>query len=259
MQTFTKKKRDTVCPWFPFYTSQMPVKETEFRIFCFPYAGGSAQIFYPWREILPKGIEVCPVQMPGRGRRLDEAPYEKISSLIEVLSDAVRPYLNVPFAFFGHSMGALICFELTRQLRRLDYPTPVHLFVSGYKAPHLPSSSSAKHGLPPQEFISELRRLNGTPPEILESRELMDLLLPALHADFEVCETYQYKAEDPLDCPIAAFGGLGDPETKQYEIEAWAQETSKAFSVHMFPGDHFFLNSQQPALLNLIARKLLQS
>jgi medium-chain acyl-[acyl-carrier-protein] hydrolase len=164
--------------------------------------------------------------------------------------------LDKPFIFFGHSMGGLISFELARLLRR-DYSlSPVHLFVSGRRAPQIPTPDPRIHTLPEPAFLEELRRLNGTPEAVLENSELMQLLIPTLRADFAVLETYVYAPGPTLDCPITTFGGLHDREVSCDELEAWREQTNAAFSLQMFPGDHFFLHSAQSLLLQSLSRAL---
>ncbi|MCI0529785.1 MAG: thioesterase domain-containing protein, partial [Nitrospira sp.] len=181
-----------------------------------------------------------------------------LSPLVQVIAQALFPYLDKPFAFFGHSMGALVSFELTRHLRRQYRLGPVHLFVSGHHAPQIPDPDPPVHTLPEPAFLEELSRLNGTPKEVLEHTELMHLMLPTLRADFAVCETYTYTTEPPLDCPISAYGGLQDLEVSRDSLEAWQVQTRTSFSLRMFPGDHFFLHTAQPLLLRVLSWELHQ-
>jgi medium-chain acyl-[acyl-carrier-protein] hydrolase len=241
--------------WFPTLRRRA---FSDVRLFCFPYAGGSAAIFQRWQAGLPDAVEVCPAYLPGRGTRLSETPYRDSRPLVEALCDNLRPHLDKPFAFFGHSMGALVAFELARELRRRGEPLPLCLYVSGRSAPQLADPDSPKHDLPEEEFLGELRKLNGTPKEILENAELMRIMSPLLRADFSVCETYRYESEPPLECPIAAFGGLQDFEVGREHVAAWREQTAGTFSLRMLPGDHFYLNSQSALLLQLLAQDLRQ-
>jgi medium-chain acyl-[acyl-carrier-protein] hydrolase len=233
--------------------------QARMRLFCFPYAGGGASIFHTWPNKLPTTVEVYAVHLPGRGNRLREPPFTRLAPLVQALTDVLLPHLTTPFALFGHSMGALISFELARQLRRQHGPSPVHLFVSGREAPQLPSLEPPIHALPEPQFIAELQRLNGTPKEVLEYPELIQLLIPTLRADFAVCETYTYTSDAPIDCSISAFGGLQDHEVSREQLEAWRDQSRASFSLCMFPGDHFFLDTAEPLLLKTIARELQQS
>lgn len=187
-----------------------------------------------------------------------ESPFSQLSLLIQELACALHPYLDKPFAFFGHSLGGLVSFELAHQLRT-DYElSPVDLLVSGCRAPQIPAPRPPIHALPEPAFLDELRRLNGTPQTVLENAELMQLLLPVLRADFALLETYVYTPKPPLDYPISAFGGLQDREVSCDELEAWREQTNSAFSLQMLPGDHFFLNSARALLLQSLSNKLHQ-
>lgn len=235
-----------------------PRTQARLRLFCFPYAGGGARVFQSWAAALPPFIEVCAVQLPGHEKRLREAPLRNLRQLVAALSQVLQAYADKPFVFFGHSMGAKLCFELARCLRCEHKLGPAQLFVSGCRAPHLPRDEAPTYNLPEPEFIEKLRRLNGTPREVLEHPEMMQLVAPILRADFEVVETYDYAPEPPLSCPITAIGGLQDDEVAREQLEAWRSHTSAAFVLRMLPGDHFFLHAQQAALLRVLAADLHQ-
>jgi medium-chain acyl-[acyl-carrier-protein] hydrolase len=239
-------------------TCPSPKPQARLRLFCFPYAGGSASLFRTWADDLPPEVEVCPIQLPGRESRFREPCYTRLLPLVQTLGEVLWPYLTLPFAFLGHSMGALISFELTRYLRRRAGPLPAHLFVSAHRAPQLPDRQPPIHDLPDAVFLEELRRLNGISSEVLENAELMELLFPLLRADFAVAETYEYQEDSPLPCPISAFGGLEDEEVNQDEVAAWREQTRTTFTSHMTPGDHFFLFKHRATLLPLIAQELVQ-
>lgn len=219
-----------------------PDPRARLRLFCFPYAGGGAAVYRSWSTLLPAEIQLAPVTLRGRGSRFTEAPLERLDEVTESLAEELAPYLDMPFAFFGHSMGALIAYELTRLLRGRGGPLPEHLLVSGRRAPQVPSDRPDLHTLPEPDLKEELRRLDGTPEEIIASPELMELFLPILRADFSVCETYRYREEAPLDCPVSAFGGLEDRDVAREHVEAWRTQARGPFRVRMFPGGHFFLN-----------------
>jgi medium-chain acyl-[acyl-carrier-protein] hydrolase len=237
-------------------TRRKPSPQARLRLFCFPYAGGGVSIFRAWSDGLPADVEVCPVQLPGRGTRLMEPPFTRLSPLIEALTQALFPLLDKPFAFFGHSLGALVSFELARQLRRQYAVQPVRLFISADRAPQIPNRDPPIHSLPEGEFLVELRRLNGTPREVLEDEELRQIMLALLRADFAIYETYRYSTEPPLNCPISAFGGWQDHRVNRGDLEAWREQTSVSFSLRMFPGDHFFLNTTQRPLLGALSQEL---
>lgn len=228
------------------------------RLFCFPFAGSGASIFYTWSDHFPPTVEIFPVELPGHGTRLKEATTTQLSVLVQGLTDVIHPYLDRPFALFGHSMGALISFELARQLRREHALLPDYLFVSAHRAPQLADFDGHLHTLSDQDLLEQLVSLNGTPRAILEEPELMSLILPIIRADFALIETYTYQPESPLTCPIAAFGGLQDAIVSQSQVEAWHEQTVNAFALHLLPGDHFFLSSAKPIIARLITQKLLQ-
>ena len=175
---------------------------------------------------------------------------------MNVLREELQPYFDIPFAFFGHSMGALIAFELARKLRRSRGPMPVRLFLSGRRAPHLPPARRPIHHLPDAEFRQEVRLLQGTPEEVLSNEELMQIVLPVLRADFAVCETYVYSAEEPLDVPLSVFGSNNDPEVNRSELEAWRSQTTSSMSLRIFEGNHFFLHPMRSALTDAIAHDI---
>ncbi len=237
-------------------TCPKPNSQAAVRLFCFPYAGGSSLIFRKWSDNLPATVEVCAVELPGRLTQMRFAPFTRLDALVEAIASSILPHLDKPFAFFGHSMGGLVSFELTRLLRREYNLTPVHLFISGRRAPQILDLDPPIHALPEPEFLQELRRLNGTPEAVLQNVELMQLLLPILRADFAVLETYVYISEPPLACPISVFGGLQDLEVSYEGLEAWREQTSASFSLEMLPGDHFFIHSAQPLLLKSLAQEL---
>lgn len=232
--------------------------QARLRLFCLPPAGGGASTFRTWWTLLPSEVEVCAIQPPGRESRLSEPPLTQLALLVQPLAQAILPYCTMPFAVFGHSLGSLVGFELARQLRRERRPGPLQLFVSGRIAPQLADLNPPIHRLPDPEFLQELRRYNGTPEEVLRHAELMQLLLPLLRADFAMHETYTYVAEEPLDCPIAAFGGMQDSQVGWDQLAAWQIQTRQPFTLHMLPGDHFFIHSARTLLLQALTQELTQ-
>jgi len=241
----------------PWLVNWKPNHRASVRLFCFPYAGGGNSIFDAWPQILPNTIEVCPVQLPGRGSRITEPAYTEMDQLVRDAGEALAPYLDKPFALFGHSMGALIGFELAHHLRREYNAQPVHLFVSGHCSPQTMSEP-----LDPKLFDSELpgmlRRNNGTPEEVLENPELMELVVPVLRADVALCNSYLYTPKPPFSFPITAFGGLDDHGVPRRHIEGWREHTTGPFVLRMLLGDHFFLNTSRLPLLEAISKELEQ-
>lgn len=230
----------------------------QLRLFCFPYVGAGASIFRSWQQSLPAEIEVYPIQLPGRENRFAEAPFTELSALLDSLIPALLPYLDLPYAFFGHSMGALISFELARRLRqRNDIASPVRLLVSACCAPQLSSPTQPIHCLPDSAFVGELSRLKGTSREILQNSELLQILLPLLRADFALCEAYHYVYERPLACPLSVFGGLEDGKVPSDTLAAWCHQTTGVCRLHFFNGDHFFIHQVQSELLQTLSADLL--
>lgn len=226
------------------------------RLICFPYAGGGASIFSSWSGSLPSTVEVYSVRLPGHESRLNEQPLTELSRLVTLSVSQFIPFLGKPFAFFGHSMGALIAFELTRELRRRNCPTPVHFFASGARAPNLFSLGPPISQLPEAEFLQKLRQFDGTQDKILEDSELIQLLLPTLRADFALCETYQYSAEEPLSCGITAFGGNQDHEVRISDLREWSKQTCANFQLRMFAGGHFFIRNAYSEVLKEVSREI---
>jgi medium-chain acyl-[acyl-carrier-protein] hydrolase len=230
----------------------------EVRLFCLPYAGGGASIFRTWREHLPGSVAVCPVNLPGRESRIRERPRTDLEGLVGEIARAMLPHLDRPFALFGHSMGAVLAFEVARRLRGEYMKSPSHLFVSGHRAPQIRGQRQS-YDLPEPEFIQVLHDLNGTVREVLKHPELLELMLPLLRADFELCETYSFTPGPPLDCPLTALGGLFDPDVTQEHLELWRAQTTGPFAARMLPGDHFFIRTEQALLLRTVANGLVQA
>ena len=216
-----------------------PRSHPKLRLLCFSHAGGSARVFYKWSELLPSTVEVCALELPGRGRRLFETPFTSIDLLLPALGPELLPFLDIPFVCFGHSLGARIAFEFCRWLQKIYQLTPQHFWVAAARAPHLLSDTPPIHDLPNPDFIAELRRYSGTAEEVLNNPELMSLMLPALKADFSLLETYRYRPSVRLDCPITGFWGQQDDIANQSDVAAWQQHTN-VFSLESVPGNHFF-------------------
>ncbi len=239
--------------WLLCTSSSKPVQS---RLFCLPYTGGDASAYRSWTGELPRGVDVCAAQLPGRGKRIREPRITRMDALIPLLVEAMRESLGQPFAIFGHDLGALIAFELARSLRRMSLPQPARLFLFCHRAPNLPSRVADIHRLEESESRKELRLRADVPEEVLEHEELMALVSPILRADFEIEETYSFVAEDPLDVPFTIVGGLADDRVDASELEAWRQQTRAEARVEMLPGDHSYLHSQHKRLLEVITREL---
>jgi len=235
-----------------FVTPQVKT-EADARIFFFPYAGGGPAVFSKWCAKLPATVEAHIAHYPGRGSRHNETPIKSLLTMVDELSQAIQPFLDKPYAFFGHSLGGMVAFELTRVLRQKGLPQPVILFISACGAPHIPDPHPMIHALPESEFIHSLKELDGIPQKVLQNDEMLKLFIPILRADFETLETYKYTPDKPLDYPIIAFGGLADKCISRERLEGWDALTNVRFESRYFMGDHFFINTARESIIREIA------
>jgi medium-chain acyl-[acyl-carrier-protein] hydrolase len=230
-----------------------PNSSARLRLFCLPSAGGGGTMLQGWLRGLPPSIQVCPFQLPGRENRWQEPVMNRLPPLITHLADAIEPLLEVPFVFFGHSLGALLAFELARELRRRGRPGCLKTLASARIAPQETIAMAPICGLSEPEFVAALQaRYNAIPDVILADREMMALYLPVLRADLEMIEKYVYAPEPPLACPITVFGGTDDPTATPSQLAEWRQQTSAGFKVRMFPGDHFFPKTSREAFVQAV-------
>jgi len=227
------------------------------RLFCFPYAGGSARSFRGWAQELGPDLEVCAIQLPGRERRLSEPALRRAHEAADILVQVLRPHLDLPFVLFGHSMGALLAYEVARGLMASGHEQPGGLIVSGRRAPHLPSRRRRNlHDLPRAELIAEIKALNGTPAEVFDHQDLIDLMLPTLRSDFELVETYAQRPGPILSCPVIAMTGNKDAEVPLEDLAGWQSVTAGRFKTMLFEGHHFYLNDTRAAFLDAVRREL---
>ncbi|HEX7027146.1 MAG TPA: thioesterase domain-containing protein [Gammaproteobacteria bacterium] len=239
-----------------FYIPQ-PVVRPRLRLYCFPYAAGSPALFRDWTVLLPGTVEMRAVTLPGRGLQADARPICNLKVLSGHIAKAVAAHSDTHFAFFGHSMGALLAFETTRELRRRGSMQPVHLFLSACHAAHRFSENRATvENMTNEEFITHLGRLAGTPREILNDRQLMEILLPSLKADFLALDRWRYEADRPLNVPITAIAGRDDEAVGTEAVREWQQHTNMDFNFTAVAGDHFFVTSAPEPLVELISRTL---
>lgn len=227
------RKKSPATAWFPGAETAATG-----RLFWFPHAGGGTQTGQVNR--LARVYQICPVRLPGRESRLSEAPFERMTPLVEALAAAIVPYLGLPFAFLGHSMGSVVAFELARELRRRKLPLPVLLIASAARAPQFRRNHVPPPAPTDEQFFAELRRLEGIPETLLDDPVIMRALLPALRADAALYRHYVYTDGDLLPFPICAYGGVNDPNVRDEHLEAWSEQTSAAFTIRKFPGGHFY-------------------
>ena len=234
----------------------IPNARAAVRLFCIPYAGGRAGLFRKWSRGLGECVEVCPVELPGHGRRFAERPLDSVSSLVDQLATDLQTLIDRPFAMFGHSLGGLIAFELAREFRRRFRVEPVRLLVAAVSAPRITGCHPRARVLSDGELLDRVQRLAGTPQTILDDRELMQMALRVIRADFAAFNAYQYRDEPPLSCPISAFVGDRDPEVRPQASLAWAYETRNVFSLRRFRGGHFFVQDSEQDVLQVLSEEL---
>jgi surfactin synthase thioesterase subunit len=229
-----------------------PRPDARLRLLCVPYAGGGSAVFSGWPALLDPEIEVCAVQLPGRESRFMHPAFDDTVAMMPVLGELIAADVAPPYAFFGHSMGAIVAFELARWLRAANLPMPVHLLVSARRAPQLPPLHPQVHVLSDDAFLDYIRRLGGTPARMVDDTRLMRLLLPMLRADFAVNDGYRFRPEAPLNCPITACGGLSDDHVPRQSMAGWREQTTRSFHLAMFRGGHFYLRHALPALIRVV-------
>lgn len=247
-------ERDSAGGWLQWPKAR---SDATVRLFCFHHAGVGASVYRQWGFNLPASVEVAAIQLPGRANRLAEPPIADIPSLVEALASNIGPHLEGRFAFFGHSMGAVVAHELAHALRNLGMPSPSQLIVSGRKAPTVRNRFPPLQHLPDNLFVAEINdRYGGISPEILQHQDILDLLLPCLRADIAALENFSVPARAPLDVPIAVFGGDSDRQTRVEDLEPWRQETSAGCDIRVFPGGHFYLDTLRDRVLAEIVKIL---
>jgi surfactin synthase thioesterase subunit len=234
-----------------------PAFSPRLRLFCIPHAGGGPSTFRRWPPHLPADVECCLVQLPGKESRILETPVRRMEDLVGRIHAAILPLLDRPFAFFGHSMGGMVAFELARALRRAQERLPSRLFISGTRAPTMRDNDPPIGHLRDADFLAEIRsRYDAMPKDVLESRELLELVLPGLRADFELLESHVHRVEPPLDVPITALGGLEDHRVGEVALGAWAEQTCGEFEMCLFPGAHFFVQTCEAQVLRYLGSRL---
>lgn len=223
------------------------------RLFCLPYSGASAMVYNRWRRILPAWLVVQPLELPGRGMRMDEPLHTRLDALVAQLAREVAPQVQQPYLLFGHSLGGLLAFELAHALREQGLPEPLALFPSATAGPARRDVDEYREAKSDAELVARLRNLQGTPEEVLANEELLRLTLPILRADFLVAGSYAYRRREPLRAPIHVLGGKAD-ELRVDQLLDWQEETATGFSLDLFEGHHFFLQQQEAAVLRTLRR-----
>lgn len=237
-----------------------PNRSAKIKLFCLPFAGGNTSAFRTWGHHLPDYIEVNAVEIPGRGHRLAEPLTTVMEHLVFGIAKGIREQIDRPFALFGHSMGALVGFELAHYLKEHFNTDAAHLFFSGHGAPDTLSPKKPMYNLPEAEFLEIIKSYNGMPKEVLDHIELMHLMIPVLRSDFQICETYTYhRHRKNLDSPLTIFAGLDDRWSPKTDLEAWQKHSSGPFNLRMFPGDHFYFDNSKSLVLEAIAKDLSNS
>ncbi len=240
--------------WLP-----RPRERDALRLFALPFAGGGSAPYHALARHVRARLEVVPVLLPGRERRLVEEPFRDVGALADALARELAGELDAaPFALFGHSLGALVAFELARRLLAAGRRAPLHLFASACRAPQRVATERPIHALPDEEFLAAIEELGGMPPEVRQHSELLELVLPALRADFEMYEAYRFDPSSvaTLDLPVTALGGEQDLEVPRPDLEAWAERTAGAFDARWFPGGHFFLLDAPADVAHVVDEKL---
>jgi surfactin synthase thioesterase subunit len=231
-----------------------PSRNATIRLVCLPHAGGSAPFFMPVAVALSPGVDVVSIQYPGRQDRRAEQPIGSLAVLADRLAAVLRRQPEMPLMLFGHSLGAIIGFEVARRLEAGGHG-PLRLFASGRRAPSTHRDEKV-HQLDDAGIMGELRRMNGTASAVLGDDEMMRAVLPALRADYRAAETYSCAPDVTVTCPITALTGDADPKTTVEEAQAWAQHTTGEFDVQVYHGGHFFLTDHVDQIVTLMARHL---
>lgn len=221
------------------------------RLLCFPYAGGSSATYIPWKNTLSPDIELAVVQLPGRGIRLSDSPYQTMMEVVNALFVEIQTLIGKPFIFYGHSMGARIAYELALMLYQRNCELPIHLIASGSIAPCTDLKTEKIHHLPDKTFIEKVASLNGTATEVLANQEIMQLVLPALRADFKIVENYHREENRVLPTKISVFAGK-DENVCIADLESWFDLFQYNTGIHWIAGNHFFIDKNPQAVLRLV-------
>ncbi|MFG3256579.1 thioesterase II family protein [Streptomyces sp. NPDC048172] len=240
----------------PWTARLRPESGGRLRLICLAHAGGGAATFRGFAQDLPPDIDLCVVRLPGRESRLREPPVRKMGELVSLLGDALADQRDVPYGLFGYCSGALTAFELARYLRERGDRPPAALFACACPSPAMVLRDSGVHDMGREELIEHLSALGIIPDTILSTPGLFDMFEQSVRADYEVYETHEYVADEPLDLPVSVFGATGDPSTTVPTLLGWREETTRAFSLRLFPGDHGFFEKDRRTLTAAVAEDL---
>lgn len=227
--------------------------DPSYRIFCFPHGGGGVHSFRDWSEYLPEDIELICLDLPGRGKRSAEAAIRSMDVLVSMVTEALQAYSDRPFIFFGHSMGALVAYEVARSLEVADRPSPFHVVVSAHKSADVPADEPPMYGYTDDKLTDVIRILGMVPKDALANEVLLqDFILPPLRADFELAETYDRNLPTPLKVAITAMGGVKDVVVNANDLDEWRRLTTSRFARTMFDGDHFYTHSMTAEVVSTV-------
>lgn len=231
-----------------------PLDKPRARLFTFPYAGGAAVAFHSWAAAAPPGVEVVALQYPGRGRLTNMSPCTNLADILDEVSATLRSFVDVPYYFFGHSMGATVSYELARRLQAASGSTPRALFLSARAAPNSGRPRNSWHLLPEDAFLQRVLAFGGMRPEILQSPEMLKFVLAIVRADLTALDTWTYEEGQPLKNPIVALGGDRDPDVNVHDLEGWRAHTSGHFERHIMSGGHFYIQDHLTQIMKIIGR-----
>ena len=226
------------------------------RLFCLPFAGCGASAFNTWSKVFPETVELHAIQLPGRESRCNEPALTDAYETAKAVADAIGPYLDRRWAVFGYSMGALIAFELIRELRRRGARMPEQLFVAARSAPQLPATHPPLAQLSREAFLEQVRYYYEPPQEAWDNPDLLEIIVPVLRADMRLCDRYVYHSEPLLACPIHAFAGQSDRSMPVATVQAWRAQTLGEFDLEVFNGGHFFINSALARVQEMVISRL---
>lgn len=246
-------------PWFLNCTKKKD-EDAKLRLFCFPFAGGSAASYLPLARLISGPVDVFAVQLPGRASRFNEPCLTHLPSVVNGLSQAMRPFLDKPVVFFGHSMGALLAYEVCCQLQTLNQTLPQRLMLSACSAPHHKGRDKTLHDLPAEAFWQEVKAMNGTPDDVLANTELLELIEPCLRADFQLVHDWRQQNrhlnKPVLPVAFELFAGIDDRSVSPKQVEEWDRYSTLPSTLHQLTGHHFYLFESAAALSKILSTSL---